>query len=88
MTKKEKLFEKLLSGSKNFRFDDFALLLEAFGFVLDRVSGSHHVFSHPSISELLVIQPNRNNQVKPYQIRQFLKLIEAYDLRLDGEETS
>lgn len=41
MAKKKKLLKKILSGSKNIRFDDFINLLEAFGFTLERVGGNH-----------------------------------------------
>jgi predicted RNA binding protein YcfA (HicA-like mRNA interferase family) len=84
MAKKQKLFQKLLNNPKNIGFSEFVNLLEAFGFELKRVSGSHHIFKHPSAQELLSIQPGKDGQAKPYQINQFLKLVEAYNLRLDG----
>jgi predicted RNA binding protein YcfA (HicA-like mRNA interferase family) len=55
-------------------------LVEAFGFQLSRVNGSHHVFSHPDLSELLNLQDVKG-EAKPYQIRQFLRLVERHDLR-------
>jgi HicA toxin of bacterial toxin-antitoxin, len=58
---------------------------EAFGFRLDRVSGSHHIFSHDGIAELLNLQ-DRKGKAKPYQIRQFLALIEQYDLPVENDE--
>lgn len=88
MVKKRKLFEKMLNSPKNIRFEEFILLLEAFGFVQDRVRGSHHIFVHDDIIELLSIQSNKNGKAKPYQIRQFIRLIEQYALSLpeDSEE--
>ncbi len=83
MVKPSKLLKKVLSGSKNIRFDEFVSLIEAFGFELKRITGSHHLFQHPDIPDSLSIQPTKNGQMKPYQIRQFLKLMEAYNLRLD-----
>lgn len=82
--KKLKLLRKALEGSKNFRFDELVALAEAFGFRLSRVQGSHHIFVHPEVPELLNLQ-NIAGKAKPYQIRQFLRLIERYNLRL-GEE--
>ncbi len=66
------------------------MLLEAFGFILKRISGSHRIFKHPDVSELLSIQPSRNGQAKPYQVDQFLGLVEEYDLTLtdNGGETA
>lgn len=60
-------------------------LIEGFGFQLSRTDGSHHIFSRPDIPELVNIQSVKG-QVKPYQIRQFLKLVEKYDLSLEGRE--
>lgn len=60
-------------------------LVEAFGFFLSRTSGSHHIFTHPEISELVNLQ-EADGKAKPYQIRQFLRLVERYNLRLGDEE--
>ncbi|MCC7060968.1 MAG: type II toxin-antitoxin system HicA family toxin [Burkholderiaceae bacterium] len=84
MVKKQKLLEKILRGSKNVPFNDLEVLLEAFGFVLERISGSHHIFKHPSVPSLLSLQPDRNGQAKPYQVRQFLALVEEYRLSMSG----
>ena len=80
--KPSKILKKLLSGSKNVRFSDMIRLVEAFGFTLSRVNGSHHIFTHPDIDELVNLQ-DANGQAKPYQVRQFLKLVEQYNLTLD-----
>ena len=53
MTKKRKLIQKLLSGSKNIRFSEAQAAIEAFGFQLTRVSGSHHIYTHPAVPELI-----------------------------------
>lgn len=57
-------------------------LVEGFGFKQQRVSGSHHIFTHADIPELVNIQEIRG-EAKPYQIRQFLRLVEKYNLRLE-----
>jgi len=80
---KRKLFQKVLSGSKNISFADMMRLAEAFGFKLSRVSGSHHIMVHPDVAQLLNLQ-NVGGQIKPYQIRQFLKLVEQYNLTMEG----
>jgi predicted RNA binding protein YcfA (HicA-like mRNA interferase family) len=81
---KRSLLRSILAGSKNVRFADMVGLVEAFGFRLSRTSGSHHIFVHPDISELVNLQ-NVQGQAKPYQVRQFLKLVEKYDLELEDE---
>lgn len=82
--KKRKLLEKILAGSKNIKFSEMISLVEAFGFHLSRVSGSHHVFAHPRIREVVNLQ-NVHGKAKPYQVRQFLQLVEQYDLQLGDE---
>jgi len=69
---------------KNIAFGDIITIVEGFGFRLDRVSGSHHIFVHEAIPELVNLQEVRG-EAKPYQIRQFLRLIERYNLRLEDE---
>ena len=78
---KRKLLKKALAGSKNIRFSEMVALVEAFGFRLSRVSGSHHIFVHPQVPELVNLQ-DVGGKAKPYQIRQFLKLVERYNLKL------
>jgi len=43
-----------------------ANLVEGFGFAQTRVSGGHHIFTHPHLSELVNLQ-NVGGQAKPYQ---------------------
>jgi predicted RNA binding protein YcfA (HicA-like mRNA interferase family) len=69
---------------QNVRFADFQRLVEDFGFALDRVRGSHHIYLHPLVRQRVNIQEDRGD-AKAYQLRQFLKLIERYDLHLEGE---
>jgi predicted RNA binding protein YcfA (HicA-like mRNA interferase family) len=78
-----KLLVRLARGAvANVVFGDLCGLAEALGFELRRVSGSHHVFSHPDIPELVNLQSVRG-QAKPYQVRQLMRLVERYDLRLE-----
>lgn len=79
---KRKLLEKILSGSKNIRFDDLVALAESYGFRLSRINGSHHIFVHPNIPEQLNLQ-NVKGKAKPYQTRQLLKLVEKHNLELE-----
>lgn len=52
---------------------------------MDRINGSHHIFVHPFVKELINIQ-NVKGQVKPYQINQFLTLVEKHNLSLKEKE--
>jgi predicted RNA binding protein YcfA (HicA-like mRNA interferase family) len=80
--KKRKLLQKLISGSKNVRFSEAVTCVEAFGFKLYRTKGSHHIFINSVIPELINLQ-NVNGKAKPYQIRQFLKIVEKYNLQME-----
>ncbi|WP_370569783.1 type II toxin-antitoxin system HicA family toxin [Sphaerospermopsis sp. LEGE 00249] len=41
-------------------------LVEAFGFSLSRINASHHIFTHPTIPELINLQ-NRKLKLKDLQ---------------------
>jgi len=84
--KRRKLLKRLSEGQlKNVAFGDMINMVEGFGFGLARISGSHHIFIHLAIPELVNLQEVRG-EAKPYQIRQFLRLVERYDLRLEDEK--
>jgi predicted RNA binding protein YcfA (HicA-like mRNA interferase family) len=68
------------------RFSEAVALVEALGFRLSRIRGSHHIFAHPKVRELVNLQ-EVNGKAKPYQIRQLLEIVERYNLELEtGEE--
>jgi predicted RNA binding protein YcfA (HicA-like mRNA interferase family) len=80
------LLRRLLQGRlANVTFSDMQRLAEGFGFRLERVSGSHHIYAHPSIPELVNLQ-EVDGRAKPYQVRQFLRLIERHALTLEDDE--
>lgn len=85
MVRPQRVLEKVLAGSKTLPFRDFEKLLKAFGFELDRIAGSHHIYVHPRADRPLSVQP-RGKDAKPYQVRQFLDMVETYGLSLDGEK--
>ena len=76
--------QKALAGSKNIRFGEMVALVEAFGFRLSRTRGSHNIFVHPRVPELVNLQ-EVGGKAKPYQIRQFLRLIERYNMAMGDE---
>lgn len=83
--KRRILLQKLARGAlRNVSFHDFRHLVEGFGFSLTRVNGSHHLFTHPEIPELVNLQ-DVQGEAKPYQIRQFLRLVERYNLKLEDQ---
>ena len=80
----QKILLKILADSKNIRFADMVKLVKGFGFVLSRTKGSHHIFVRPDIPELVNLQ-NVKDKAKPYQIQQFLKLVEKHNLKLEDK---
>ena len=85
MKDKKKLLQKIISGSRNVRFKEAVRLAEVFGFRMDRISGSHHIFVHPEIPELLNLQ-NVAGKAKPYQMKQLIKIVEKHNLRMETSE--
>jgi len=81
---KRKLLQKALRSPANLRFAEMMALAEAFGFTLARTSGSHHIFTHPGVRELVNLQ-DVHGQAKPYQVRQFLRLVERYNLGIEED---
>jgi predicted RNA binding protein YcfA (HicA-like mRNA interferase family) len=83
---RKRLLRRLTQGAlNNVKFTDMKDLVEGFGFSLVRISGSHHIFNHPNIPEVVNLQ-DADGEAKPYQIRQFLRLVERYNLKLEDEK--
>lgn len=83
---RRRLLRRLTQGAvNNVAFDDMVNLVEGFGFQLVRITGSHHLFTHPDIAKLINLQSVRG-EAKPYQIRQLLRLVERYNIKLEDEE--
>ena len=81
----ENAAENLMDNSKNVAFRDMVAILGCYGFNMSRVTGSHHVFINTEVKEIINIQ-NVSGQVKPYQVKQFLKLVEKYNFQAKGVE--
>ena len=80
---RRRLLRRLYSGAvNNVSFSDFTDLVRGYGFELERISGSHHIFRHPTIPEKLNLQPI-NGEAKPYQLKNFLRLVSHYDIYLE-----
>jgi predicted RNA binding protein YcfA (HicA-like mRNA interferase family) len=83
MTKPPKLYGNLLSNAaQTVSFRDFERLLTAFGFNLARVKGSHRAYVHAAVPRPMIVQP-RGGDAKPYQVRQFLDMVEEFGLSLE-----
>lgn len=81
MDKKVQL-EELKANPKKVRFMRLCQIAEAFGFETRKGKGSHRVYFRDGIWELLNFQ-NEDGRAKAYQVRQFIKVIEKYNLHED-----
>lgn len=79
-----KILVKVLASPANVRFAEMQRLVEAFGFRLLRVSASHHIYGRAGLNEQVNLQ-EVGGKAKPYQIRQFLKLVERYNLTMKDD---
>lgn len=84
VSRTDKLYVKLLEGRLK-RFSDLERLLRAFGFELDRVAGSHHIYVHANSGSMISLQP-KGGEVKPYQLRQARDMIRDLGLSLDDRD--
>lgn len=73
MSKREKLLAKLKNNPHNVTFDQIRKVLLEQNFVLDRVSGSHHVFKREKVTFVI---PVHKNQVKAVYVRRIIEIIE------------
>ena len=78
MNKRRSLAE-IKDNPKNVRFSNMCNIAEAFGFRFRGGKGSHRIYVREGITELLNFQ-NVNGKAKPYQVKQFIKIIEKYNL--------
>lgn len=82
MSKHEKTLSDVMSGrgDGNIRFADLCGLLENLGFVLERISGSHHIYSYEGVMELIDLQPDKkdHSKAKKYQVKQVRDFIRRY----------
>ena len=83
--KPARLLARIRRGAvSNVAFADLVRLVEALGFREAGGRGSHRVFAHPTVAELINLQ-EEHGQAKPYQVRQVATLVQRYDLRLKEE---
>jgi len=79
---KRELLEERKANPKKIRFARLCRIAEAFGFQTRKGSGSHRIYYIEDFREILNFQ-NDGGWAKPYQVRQFIKIIEKYDLPED-----
>ena len=76
---KRETYERLKRNPSNVRFEEACKTAELFGFRFRGGKGSHRIFVRKGIREMLNFQ-NVKGKTKPYQVKQFIKIIEKYNL--------
>jgi len=77
--KKREIYTKLKENPKNVRFEELCSAAELFGFKFREGKGSHRIFVKEGVKEMLNFQ-NVKGWAKPYQVKQFIDIIEKYNL--------
>jgi predicted RNA binding protein YcfA (HicA-like mRNA interferase family) len=85
MGRRRRIFDKVCGGGAdaNIAFDELRWLLRSLGFS-ENVRGSHHIFRHPAIVELVNLQRS-GSKAKVYQVQQVRRVLRRYDLSSSPE---
>lgn len=73
MTNMNKRIKKLFESPANVSVQELQMVLEYFGYKLDRINGSHFIFKHKN-GEIYPV-PVHNNKIKKYYIKKLLKVL-------------
>jgi predicted RNA binding protein YcfA (HicA-like mRNA interferase family) len=86
MSKREKRLQKLRQNPKNVSLDEIRQVLEAEGFELDHVTGSHYIFRAEAGNEILTVVIPFRRPVKPVYVKQVLTAVEKWRQVVEVEE--
>ena len=76
MSKRAKRLQRLRNNPKNVTFDDLRIVLEDYGFVLERSSGSHHSFKVKVAGEFRLLVVPYSRPVRPIYVKDAIELID------------
>jgi len=86
MAKREKLLQRMRNNPRSVSMRELQSVLESFGFVLDRITGSHYVFvGVVGDRGVTLVIPQRVPHVKPGYVRDVLALVDQIE-RIPEEE--
>ena len=83
MGQKEKLIQRLKSKPKDFSFDDAETLLKYLDYSRSnkvKTSGSRVIFINEKHGNILLHKPHPQKELKAYQIKQLLEILEQEGL--------
>jgi hypothetical protein len=78
--KLEKLINKAKNSPQNLAFEEFCWLCERFGMAERRHAGSHRVYKRMQEPIFALSIQSDKGRAKPYQVKQFLDLLEEHGL--------
>ncbi len=81
-----RLFQLARNNPGGLRFSDLCRLAEAFGFELQRQKGSHRIYAHDGLRQIMNFQDDRGS-AKAYQVRQLLDCADRNGLTLGERRT-
>ncbi len=76
MTKREKLLNRIRNNPRNVSIHDLQLLLETFGFELDRIRGSHYIFVGLIGGDEVTLAVPAKHPIKAVYVTRVLELID------------
>jgi len=76
---KREIYQKLNRNPADVRFEEICKTAELFGFRFRGGKGSHRIFVRAGVREMLNFQEVKG-KAKPYQVKQFIRVIEKYNL--------
>ena len=83
MSQKDKLIKKLKALPRDFTFDDAETLLKYLEYLRSnkgKTSGSRVLFYRDGFPPILLHKPHPQKELKPYQVRQLLEILEQEGL--------
>jgi predicted RNA binding protein YcfA (HicA-like mRNA interferase family) len=77
MSTATKLLEAMRRSALDWRIEQLQTVARQYGMSVRCDGGSHHVFSHPGVPEILSVPAHR--PIKPRYVRQFVTLVDRVE---------
>jgi hypothetical protein len=74
MASRDKLLARMRANPRDWRIEDLETLASHFGLSARKPGGSHVIFFHPAVTEMLSVPARR--PIKPVYVRRFVALID------------
>jgi predicted RNA binding protein YcfA (HicA-like mRNA interferase family) len=77
MSKRDKLRRKLRNNPRDATMQEVETLLLRFDFVLERVSGSHHIYRYNGVPVRKIVIPLHGRKVKEVYVKRAIDLLDT-----------